>query len=268
MILTSDPIITRMRGVQARDAYDLRADGIIPKLVIIRDSNNHVINKYVTRKIVYGREIGVEVQDCFIPTDYILHEINRINRNPDIHGVIVQLPILEPNRTESIVGQILPSKDVDGLSDRGKYSSATATAIDLLLAGYHINLKEHKIAIVGYGKLVGEPLAKMWRERGIKVEVFRKSDGRDLKEHLPGYSLIVSATGVPNVIKDSMISDNSIVIDAGTASEHGVVVGDVEDKLRERRDVSITPRIGGVGPLTVASLFANVLHSAQNSVKS
>jgi len=268
MILTSDTIITRMRGIQARDAYDLRADGIIPKLVIIRDSDNPVINKYVTKKIAYGREIGVEVQDCFIPTDYILHEINRVNRNPEIHGAIVQLPILEPKRTESIVSQIAPAKDVDGLSGRGRYSSATATAIDLLLAGYHIDPKDHKIAIVGYGKLVGEPLAKMWRARGLKPEVFRKSDGRDLREHLPNYSLIVTATGVPGVIRSIMVQDNAIVVDAGTASEHGVVIGDIDDELRERRDLSVTPRIGGVGPLTVASLFANVLHSAQNSVKS
>jgi methylenetetrahydrofolate dehydrogenase (NADP+)/methenyltetrahydrofolate cyclohydrolase len=106
---------------------------------------------------------------------------------------------------------------------------------------------------------VGAPLEKMWTNSGFDVTVFRHGD--DLSQ-LRDYDVIVSATGVPHLIKNEQVRGGSVIIDAGTASEDGVLVGDVDDEVRERTDLAaITPRIGGVGPLTVGCLFEHVINA-------
>ena len=252
---------------QAHLVQILRSNKIKAKLVIIRDSNNPVIEKYVKLKCRYGEDIGVEVVDKKVqPTaESLIQAIEDANKDSSVSGIIVQLPLVNSEIMEDVLGKINPKKDVDGLSMKGKFDSATATAINWLLSGYDINLIGKKIAIVGRGKLVGRPLATMWQNSGLTVEVFhRGSDFTKLKD----YQIIVTATGVPNLIKTEMISSGAIVVDAGTASESGKIVGDISDEIRERTDLfAITPKIGGVGPLTVGVLFENVLAAANMNNK-
>ena len=252
---------------QAHLVQILRSNKIKAKLMIIRDSDNPVIEKYVNLKCHYGEDIGVEVVDKKVqPTaESLIQAVEEANKDSSISGIIVQLPLVNPEIMEDVLGKINPKKDVDGLSMKGKFDSATATAINWLLSGYDINLVGKKIAIVGRGKLVGRPLATMWQNSGLTVEVFhRGSDFTKLKDH----QIIVTATGVPNLIKTEMISSGAIVIDAGTASESGKIVGDISDEIRERTDLfAITPKIGGVGPLTVGVLFENVLAAANMNNK-
>lgn len=230
-----------------------------PKLLIIRDSDNPVIVKYVNLKKEYGEDIGVLVEDFLAKSsDEIRERILAANADDTISGIIIQLPILEREKTDELTSLIAPEKDVDGLSGNGNYDSATATAINWLLAGYGIDLAAQKIALVGRGKLVGAPLFKMWTNSSFDVTVFGRGD--DLSS-LKNFSLIVSATGVPGLITSDMVAPGTIVVDAGTASEDGVLVGDVAEAVRERTDLSaITPRTGGVGPLTVACLFEHVIN--------
>ncbi len=267
-----------MKENQAHWVRRLKARGVQPKLVIIRDSDKPVITKYVQLKRAYGHDIGVEVEDWL--RDDVAAAIQEANADQGVHGMIVQLPLKNIEQTDEIVSRILPEKDVDGLASnmhemnnaKNNYSSgdiksktifesATATAINWLLAGYDIKLQNRKIAIVGHGRLVGAPLARMWQNSGYDVTVFRKND--DL-EQLANYEVVVSATGVPHLIKDEMIRIGATVVDAGTASEGGVLVGDLDESVRERTDLAaITPKIGGVGPLTVTTLFEHVLMAAE-----
>ena len=166
--------------------------------------------------------------------------------------MIVQLPLEKLDI--SILDLIPLEKDVDGL--RGQSDTATAMAIHWLLNGYNIELGGKKIAIVGHGRLVGAPLERMWKASGYDVTVFDR--GSDLNE-LVNFDLVVSATGVPGLIKSAMLKQGAIVVDAGTASEGGVIKGDLDEDARTRDDLTVTPRVGGVGPLTVAMLFENVL---------
>jgi methylenetetrahydrofolate dehydrogenase (NADP+)/methenyltetrahydrofolate cyclohydrolase len=194
-----------------------------------------------------------------VTPDKIKDAILTANSDTDVNGIILQLPILEKEKTDELTALIAPEKDVDGLSGKGIFDSATATAINWLLGGYNIELANKKIAIVGRGKLVGAPLEKMWTNSGFDVTVFRHGD--DLSQ-LRDYDIIVSATGVPHLIKNEHVRGGSVIIDAGTASEDGVLVGDVDDEVRERTDLAaITPRIGGVGPLTVGCLFEHVINA-------
>lgn len=252
---------------QAHLVRSLRSQKIFPKLLIIRDSDNPVIVKYVNLKKQYGKDIGVEVIDRKVSSiDEACQVVSEANTDKTIFGIIVQLPLLDKARTDEVVNLITPSKDVDGLSqvieDKDRiFESATATAINWLLAGHDIDLKDHKIALVGHGRLVGTPLERMWKNSGIDVTVFyQDSDFSKLRD----YDIIVTATGVPHLIKNDMIKAGTVLVDAGTASEGGVLVGDVDDEVRTRTDLlAITPRIGGVGPLTVGVLFEDVIAAAQ-----
>lgn len=246
--------------IKERQFHVVRGMSKKPKLLIIRDSDNPVIVKYVNLKKSYGEDIGVEVEDFYAKSsDEIRAKILTANKDGDISGIIVQLPILEKEKTDEITSLIAPEKDVDGLTENG-FDSATATAINWLLAGYGIDLSAQKIALVGKGKLVGAPLFKMWTNSGFDVTVFRHNDDLSL---LRNFGVIVSATGSAHIITNEMVAPGAIIVDAGTASEGGVLVGDVADEVRTRNDLTaITPRIGGVGPLTVTCLFEHVIEAA------
>lgn len=240
---------------QAREAAVAKRK---PCLLIIRDSDNPVILKYVRLKIRYGEDIGVKVLDYKASdADDIARRIQEANADSEIDGVILQLPILDTERTDELTGLIAPEKDVDGLSGASNYDSATATAILWLLAGYDIDLKGRKVALVGRGKLVGAPLLKILTGSGVAVEMFHR--GSDLTK-LKDFDIIISATGKAGLILSDYVSSGAVIVDAGTASEGGVLKGDVADEVRERRDIAaITPVVGGVGPLTVTCLFEHVL---------
>ena len=171
--------------------------------------------------------------------------------------------LVDKDHTEELCNLIASPKDVDGLGIDAKYDSATATAILWLLAGYDVDLSQQKIALVGRGKLVGAPLFKMLTNSGHQVELFHR--GSDLTK-LKQFDIIITATGVPGLISDSMIKPNAVIVDAGTASENGVLKGDVADNVRTRTDLAaITPVKGGVGPLTIAALFDHLIQASVNS---
>lgn len=235
-------------------------NGKSPKLAIVRDSDNPVIAKYVELKKQYGKDIGVVVMDVETEPYKVKETIKNYSDDQSVDGIILQLPIMDKDATDEAVKLIAPEKDVDGLSGVGSFDSATATAINWLLTGYDISLAGRKIALVGHGRLVGMPLQKMWQNSGYDVTVFQHGD--DLSS-LINYDVIVTATGVPHLIKSSMVKAGAVVVDAGTASEGGVLIGDIEEDVRDREDLlAVTPRIGGVGPLTVAVLFENVITAA------
>lgn len=244
--------------IKERQVHQVATMTIKPKLLILRDSDNPVITKYVELKKRYGNDIGIVVEDRLV-SDALREEIIRANSNPSINGIIIQLPLINKSHTETLCDLIAPEKDVDGLGIHANFDSATATAILWLLAGYDIKLDNQKIAIVGRGKLVGAPLYKIFTNSNYHVDLFHR--GSDLTK-LNQYDIIITATGVPGLISSSMIKPGAVVIDAGTASENGVLKGDIDDEVRSRTNLAaITPIKGGVGPLTVSCLFDHVIQA-------
>ena len=242
---------------QAKQVRALRqAWHINPRLAIVTDVENPVIETYMRLKQRYGADILIDVEIHRVSAGGALEVIQELNNRDDVQGIILQLPISNPEQTEELLESIREDKDVDGLRKKAIFQAATPTAISWLLAGYGVDLKGKKVAIVGRGRLVGAPLEKMWLKSGVDVTVFEKGD--DLSQ-LINYDIIVSATGVPGLIKSQMVKAKAVVVDAGTASENGKIVGDVSEEVRQRNDVIITPKKGGVGPLTVSALFDNVI---------
>ena len=179
-----------------------------------------------------------------------------------MHGIIIQLPLADESQTEEAVNLVAPEKDVDGLGKGAQFTPATPMAIDWLLAGFNVELSAKKIAIVGNGRLVGSPLARLWKQAGHTVTVYDTSS-ENMSEELRGTDVIVSAAGVPGLITAQVVKPGAVVVDAATSAEHGKILGDVADDLRDRDDLTITPEKGGVGPLTVTALFDNVIRSAR-----
>jgi methylenetetrahydrofolate dehydrogenase (NADP+)/methenyltetrahydrofolate cyclohydrolase len=252
---------------QARQVRALRqAHNVFPKLAIVQTIDDPVIDSYVALKQRYGADILVEVEVYKVNQDQISGVIHRLNDDDSTHGIIIQLPLANTSATDEIVNMVAPQKDVDGLGAHAELDPATPLAIDWLVAGYNVELVGKKIAMIGNGRLVGAPLSHMWLERGYDVTVFDDQD-TDMHQKLRDYSLIVTAAGVPGLVSSDDVQIGGIVIDAGTAAEHGKIVGDVADDVRSRDDITITPEKGGVGPLTVTALFDNVIRAAQKTAQ-
>ncbi len=236
--------------------------GVIPRLAILRMGDSAVTDKYLQLKSEYGSDILIEVDVYNLAGVELLEKIKSLNKDENVHGVIIQLPLADETLTDDAISAIPATKDVDGLGDQSTFIPATAMAIDWLLAGYNVDLASKKIAIIGKGRLVGAPLAKLWKGSGLDVTIC-DSKTIDLAATLKSMDIIVSGTGKPGLITSDMIRSGAVVVDAGTASENGMIVGDLSDDVRKRQDLTITPIRGGVGPLTTTALFDNVITAAR-----
>lgn len=252
--------------IKERQAHQVRGlrqhFKVVPKLAIITTIDSPVIDLYVRLKCNYAADIAVETEVYRTTSQAVGDLLAQLNADPSVKGIIVQLPLDDPAQTDAVVNLITPEKDVDGLGQNAKWDSATATAINWLLAGYNVNLSGKRLALVGNGRLVGAPLLKMWRNSGLDVTVYDESTTDKLATELINYDVIVSAAGVPGLIKSEMLHPGAVVVDAGTASEGGKVVGDLDPAARQRSDLTVTPEKGGVGPLTIAALLDNVIRAS------
>jgi methylenetetrahydrofolate dehydrogenase (NADP+) / methenyltetrahydrofolate cyclohydrolase len=251
---------------QARQVRALRqAHHVFPKLAIVQSVDNPVIDSYVALKKAYGADILIDVEVYKVDQIDLIGVVNRLNSDDSTHGIIIQLPLADESGTQAAVDAVAPQKDVDGLGTGAVLDPATPLAINWLVAGYNINLVGKRIAMVGNGRLVGSPLARIWRESGYDVTVFDETSVA-MDQELAQFDVIVTAAGVPGLIKSDSVKYGATVIDAGTAAEHGKIVGDVASDVRSREDITITPEKGGVGPLTVTALFDNVIRAAQATI--
>lgn len=262
-ILQGSELAGYIKERQAKQVRALRqAEGIAPRLAIVQNSDSPVIATYVAMKQRYGADILVDVDIYNVGDDEVVPTIEKLNHDESVHGIIVQLPLNDETATEAAVNAVLPEKDVDGLGKDATLTPATPMAIDWLLAGFNVTLKEKKIVIVGNGRLVGAPLAKMWRTAGHDVTVVDKST-ENVEDVLKQADIIVTAAGVPGLIASSVVKSGAVVVDAATSAEHGKIIGDVAEDVRTRDDIVLTPEKGGVGPLTVCALFDNVIRAAR-----
>ena len=252
--------------IKERQAHQVRglrqAHGIMPKLAIIVTVDNPVIDVYVRLKRRYGQDIQIDVDEHRVKQAEVPGLLERLNADETVHGVIVQLPLEDPTKTDEITNLVAPSKDVDALGKQAQFDPATPMAIMWLLSGYNVDLTGKRVLVIGQGKLVGAPLIKQLNEMGIEVHVADRTTA-DLADETLAADVIITATGSPAIIYSDMVKPGAVVVDAGVASEDGKTVGDVAPELYERDDLTITPAKGGVGPLTVTALFENVIRAAQ-----
>lgn len=260
--LNGAELVSFIKERQAKQVRMIRqAHGIVPRLVILMTPNaTGPSGVYVRMKQHYAEDIEIVVDIEVSESSEMKNRIDVHNEDPSVQGIIVQLPIDDSSLTDEIVNSIAPEKDVDGLGVNAKYPSATADAVNWLLAGYGVDLAGKKIAVVGQGRLVGAPLTAMWRASGYDVMPL-DINTVDIDKELKKADIIVSAAGSPRIISSEVVKEGAVVVDAGTTTENGVLVGDVDDAVRERADVMMTPKKGGVGPLTVALLLDHLIQA-------
>lgn len=257
--------------IKERQAQSVRfltqSYAVIPKLAIIKTIDNPVIDLYVRLKQQYAEDIGIDVEVYRIHQNEIEQLLARLNGDKSVHGIIIQLPIEDPSMTDKIVNLVSPKKDVDSLGEKSLFEPATPMAILWLLSGFNIDLSGKKVVLVGRGKLVGKPLYTILKNSGVDVISADRST-KNIVELTKSADIIITATGTPAMLTPDMIRPGAVVVDAGVASENGKTVGDVSEEVFELEDLTITPRKGGVGPLTICALFENVIRAAeqQNNV--
>lgn len=267
-ILNGSELAGFIKQRQAQQVRALRqAQGVNPKLAIIRTNPDPVVDSYMKLKQSYGEDILIDVDVHTVDQKKAVETIKNLNSDVSVHGIIVQIPLPDPSQTDEILNTVAPEKDVDGLNINTKFDPATPMAISWLLAGYNIDLASGKqLVIVGHGRLVGRPLAKLWQTSGYNVIIADlKTD--NLAEVTKRADVIVCATGKPGLITAEMVKPSAVIVDAGVATDSNGLVGDVAPDVRDLPDITITPEKGGVGPLTVCALFENVIRSARSSIK-
>jgi methylenetetrahydrofolate dehydrogenase (NADP+)/methenyltetrahydrofolate cyclohydrolase len=256
--------------IKERQAHEVRsliqADNIQLKLAIIVTIENPIIDVYMKLKQKYGNDLNIAVEVHRIDQTNVAKLLTELNNDESVQGIIIQLPLKNPEETDRLVGLVSPEKDVDGLGPEATFDPATPVAILWLLAGYNISLNDKKVLLIGKGKLVGIPLERMLKSSSVDVTVADRST-KDLKGICLEADVIITATGSPAILSSDMIKQGAVIIDAGVASEDGKTVGDVEEEVYQREDITITPQKGGVGPLTVCALFENVIISSRRLTK-
>lgn len=227
----------------------------IPKLAIIRTQENEAGAKYLTMKRAYGSDIGVDV-DCYVETSNTIEaRIHKLNKDGDVTGIVLQLPLGDRMDTDALLKQVSASKDVDGLRPGSDFEAGTPKAMLWLLAAYNVDVQGHMV-VVGQGRVVGSPLADRLEASGHKV-VRCDAHTKDLGAETIKADMLFTATGVASLIKETMIKKGAVVVDAGAPSN------ELDPAVYDREDLTITPNPGGVGPMTVAALFDNLLIAAQ-----
>lgn len=244
---------------------------ITPKLHIIYVGEDLVISKFIEYKVSFGLSLGVEaIVHRFeegSSTEKILSVIETLGQEEG--GIIVQLPLPKHIDQEQVCSAIPNDKDVDVLSPHTKklflkgetnFFPPVVGAILKIHEFYHLpSFQDVKTVLVGDGLLVGEPM-RLWfeREHIPFSQILETTPQEERTLLLQNADILISGVGIPNLIQNKDLKSGVIIFDAGTSEFRGEVLGDVEEKAKEQAFFS-TPTKGGIGPLTIAILFSNVL---------
>lgn len=235
-----------------------------PTLGVVWVGEYPVSLKYINKKISLGESLGIPVKvfkfDEQISEEKLKSAI--ITLLSEVDGAIVQLPLPKHLDTQKILDLIPKEKDVDCLSEdsaKGEILSPVVGAVkEILDRSGLIDIKDKKVVIVGKGKLVGGPVALWMVKNGADVKSFSKDDSENMFEEIKKADILILSAGVPGLIKQEMIKDGVILIDASTSEVSGVLKGDAEEACASKCSV-FTPVPGGVGPITVVMLFKNLI---------
>lgn len=258
-------------GVSKRISEGFRPPGLAVILVGIDPASKvYVNNKRKACDEVGFKSLAYDLPED-IPENEILKLIDELNKNSEIDGILIQLPLPKHLDASMIVNHISPDKDVDGLHpyNMGRLAvrdpllrPCTPKGIMRLLGSTGTELKGKEAVVVGVSNMVGRPMALELLIAGCTVTTCHRFT-RDLRKHISSADLLVVAVGRPNFIAGDWIKEDAIVIDVGiNRSETGSLIGDIEFNAASNRAAWITPVPGGVGPMTVASLLENTLYAA------
>ena len=261
-----------IRNEIKKEISDLKKEsGKTPSLTVILIGDFAPSLIYVKNKEKSAREVGINSEIIRYPKNVsekdILEKIEELNKNDEISGILVQLPLPSQISKEKIINAINPSKDVDGFNpiNVGNLSSGYDSIVPctplgclLLIKKIEPNLAGKHAVIIGRSNLNGKPMAQLLLKENCTVTIVH-SKTNDLQNECLKADILVAAVGVPNLIKKDWVKKNAIVIDVGINKVGEKIVGDVNFDALKDNVKAITPVPGGVGPMTIACLLKNTL---------
>ena len=229
--------------------------------------DNAVCKKYVELKKGLAEKLGAtfclyQIEDIE-EEKTILDSIKYLNNDEKTDGIMIQIPVSDKFNRDTLIAAIDPKKDIDGLRYclglESNFKPPVVMSILKALEKSGKDLKKGKIVLIGHGFLVGAPLARALKDEGINVEIIDSgAKNSETMNNLTNFDVIISATGKANLIRPEMIKDGVVLIDAGTAEQNGALVGDIDPECYDK-SAFYTPVPGGIGPVTTAMLFQNLL---------
>lgn len=281
MIIDGKAVAKQVRGEVREEAERLRNDhGVVPGLGVVLVGDDPASRLYVRNKEKACAEVGIRSVEHLLPASVTQHElldlIGRLNQDPAIHGILVQLPLPEHIATDRVLEAVSPAKDVDGfhpvnqgllLSGGAGFKPCTPLGIMRMLDSVGCDLKGKTAVVVGRSNIVGKPVALMLLARHATVTLCH-SRTLDLGGEVGRADVVVAAVGKAHAVRGEWIKPGAVVIDVGiNRLSTGKLAGDVEFETAQERASWISPVPGGVGPMTICMLLSNTLWSAQRSLE-
>ncbi|HWX11281.1 MAG TPA: bifunctional methylenetetrahydrofolate dehydrogenase/methenyltetrahydrofolate cyclohydrolase FolD [Trinickia sp.] len=265
-----------LRAEVAARAAALAARGCKPGLAVVLVGDNPASEVYVRNKVKACEDNGIHSSFDRYPATLseaaLLARIDELNRDPKIHGILVQLPLPPHIDSHKVIEAIAPEKDVDGfhvasagalMTGKPVFRPCTPYGVMKMFEACGIDLKGANAVVIGRSNIVGKPMALLLLEAGATVTICH-SKTRDLGAHTRTADVIVAATGRRNLVTADMVKPGAAVIDVGmNRDEAGKLCGDVD--FAGVREVAgfITPVPGGVGPMTITMLLVNTIEAAE-----
>jgi methylenetetrahydrofolate dehydrogenase (NADP+)/methenyltetrahydrofolate cyclohydrolase len=264
-------------GIAARAAV-LKSHGIVPALTVILVGDDPASSIYVRNKVRACGEVGIKSEVVRLPADEseesLLAHIRVLNDAPDVHGILVQLPLPPQISPRRVLETISVAKDVDGFHlynvgglviGQTVFPPCTPYGVQKILEHEGIDLEGKNVTVVGASNIVGKPLALMLMQREATVAICHAKT-RDLAQYTILADILVVAAGQPKLIVAPMIRTGAVVIDVGiNFLPNGKLTGDVDFEGVKEKASCITPVPGGVGPMTVTMLLENTVAAAERA---
>ena len=267
-------------GLKIREELkqQIAALGKRPVLASLQVGDNAASEVYIKSQRRACEEVGIEFRlekfDASLSEAELITAIQKLNKNPEISAIILQLPLPQQMDYKKVCGFISADKDADGIHPQNigkivfgqaKLLPATAASVVELLNSTGIDLYGKEVVVVGHSEIVGKPVALLLLDKFATVSVCHigTSKAGKLEQHVRGAEILVVAVGKANLIKGDWVKDGAIVVDVGINRVADKLVGDVEFEPAEKKAAYITPVPGGVGPLTVTMLLRNVVEAAK-----
>jgi methylenetetrahydrofolate dehydrogenase (NADP+)/methenyltetrahydrofolate cyclohydrolase len=287
-IIDGKQVAADIRAELKREVARLKEQGIVPGLGVILVGDDPASQSYVTAKERTCTELGIYSDDNRLPADTsqadLLRLVERMNGDPKINGILVQLPLPRHMNESEVIFAIDPAKDVDGFHpvSVGKmvvgektFLPCTPHGVLHLLLRSGVKIEGSHVVIVGRSNIVGKPLANMLIQKsptGNATVTVCHTRTKDLAHYVRQADIVVAAAGRPNIVTADMVKDGAVVIDVGvnriedaTKKKGYRLVGDVDFEAVKEKASLITPVPGGVGPMTITMLMVNTVESARRA---
>lgn len=259
-------------------ASEIKKENLKPSLAIILAGSDPSSRIYVNNKIKAAEKIGITAKLYEFSDDQLedcLKLLKKLNNDTKISGIIIQHPVYGSWNYDELLGNLNPKKDVDGFRSDSLFSGATALGVWEMLTAFALLegfkktddfLKDKKIVLVGKGKAAGGPTYKFLTEKGFEVEVVEK-ETENPRSIIKKADVVISATGVKNIINKTNLKRGAFVVGIGIGKEiidgKEKIYGDINEEEVSQIAKLYNPNLGGIGPLTIASLLKNVVSAAK-----